>query len=174
MTEHAAPIEHIAFLVPDLEHAIERWSRITGYTFSPVARYRTGHFLACGADAPCDSDVRLVVSREAAPRVELIEVTGDGMYGPDQVGLHHIGFRASGDEVEAQIALLSEVGVGADARITDPEGALLTWFGSKGDFDGVRLEYITPAPAPLVQDDGSPIPIDPATGRPNPWRSTGG
>lgn len=173
MAHEPMAIDHIAFLVPDLDAAILRWSAITGREFGPIVRYRTERFFACDADLPVDGDARLTVSREAGPRIELIEVRGDGMYGPDQVGLHHIGFRASSEEVGAQIERLASHGIGTEAHITDDAGELLTWFGGKGQLDGIRLEYITPLPAPLVLDDGSPIPIDPATGRPDPLRGSG-
>jgi hypothetical protein len=161
-------IEHVGILVPDLEAAIERWSVVTGYTFSPVVRYRTSRYTDHSDATPHFHDARISFSREGAPRIELMEVTGAGTHGPDQVGVHHLGFYGVADPA-GRMAALAAAGVGHDGISYDAEGRILLCFTDKAALDGIRLELISPLPGPLVADDGSELPADPVTGRKDIW-----
>jgi hypothetical protein len=161
-------IEHVGFLVPNLEEAIERWSAITGYTFSPIARYRTNNYSDRNDPEPHFHDARISFSKEGPPRIELMEVTGAGTHGPAQVGLHHFGFPGTAD-CEGRLAELAAIGVGDDGQALTDDGRILLWFTDKDALDGVRLEYVSPLPGPTVADDGSALWVDPATGRNSLW-----
>jgi len=162
------PIDHIGFLVPDLEKAIERWAAVTGYTFSPIGRYRTRGYSDHSSTEPHYHDTRISFSREGPPYIELMSVTGSGTHAADQLGPHHIAFR-NVDDVAGAIAECSALGVREDGHTIMPDGRIHLWFTDKRDMDGIRLEFIAPFAGPTTADDGSPLWIDPATGRPSLW-----
>lgn len=113
-------------------------------------------------------DARLSFSREGPPRIELMEVTGSGTHGPSELGVHHLGFAGVSDP-EGKMAELARHGIGDDGCSLNEDGRLLLWFTDKNALDGVRLEFISPLPGPLVADNGRPLPRDPVTGRADIW-----
>jgi len=164
-------INHIGILVPDLEEAIERWSAATGYSFSPIARYRTDGYSDHSCEVPHHHDARMSFSLEGDPRIELMEATGEGTHGPAEVGVHHFGFNGVADPA-SRMAELAGLGIGADGVSVDDEGRMLLFFTQKDALDGVRLEFVSPRRTPVVADDGSELPDDPATGRADLWAAT--
>jgi hypothetical protein len=161
-------IEHIGILVPDLEEAIERWSAVTGYTFSPIGRYRTERYSDHTDETPHPHDARIAFSLEGPPRIELMEVTGTGTHGPEQLGIHHLGIQNVASP-EAKREELAANGVLVDGCSFDAEGRILLMFTDKTALDGIRIEFISPLPGPLVADDGSPLWRDPVTGKASLW-----
>lgn len=160
------PIEHVGVLVTDLEAAIGRWEAVTGYTFGPIVRYRTQTYCDSSNEDPHFHDARIAFSHDGPPRIELMEVTGNGTHGPAEVGVHHLAFRGV-EDAAAEIVRLADAGVGVDGRSLGADGEPILWFTDKTDLEGVRCEFITTVPGPLVADDGSALPIDPETGRPS-------
>lgn len=161
-------IEHIGILVPNLEEAIARWSSVTGYIFSPVARYRTELYCDKSDPTPHFHDTRISFSLQGPPRIELMSVTGQGTHSAAHVGVHHFAF-ADIDDVAARIAQCGALGVREDGRSLMPDGRVHLWFTDKRDMDGVRLEFISRFSGPTVADDGSALWIDPTTGRKSLW-----
>jgi catechol 2,3-dioxygenase-like lactoylglutathione lyase family enzyme len=161
-------IEHIGILVPDLEEAIERWSRVLGYTFSPIARYRTCRYLDSSGESEHFHDARLAFSKEGPPRIELLEATGEGTHNRRFLGVHHFGFPGTADP-EGRVQELAGIGIGVDGQSFSDDEQLLLFFTRPEAMDGVRLEYISPLPGRTVADDGSALPIDPDTGRHDLW-----
>jgi len=161
-------IDHIGILVPDLEAAIERWTAATGYTFSPIARYRTDGYSDHSDPAPHHHDTRVSFSREGPPYIELMSVTGRGTHGPDEAGMHHLGIRGV-DDVGAEVRRCAAAGIGEDGKSVLEDGRIHLWFTEKTALDGLRLEFIAPIPGPLVADDGSELWVDPETGRKSFW-----
>jgi catechol 2,3-dioxygenase-like lactoylglutathione lyase family enzyme len=161
-------IGHIGILVPNLEDAIQRWTAATGYTFSPIGRYRTSHY--CDKSNPDLHwhDARISVSKEGPPRIELMEATGSGTHALSELGVHHFGI-GDIDDVESRRCELAAIGIGDDGRSYLADGSLHLWFTDKAALDGVRLEFISRLVGPTVADDGSPLGIDPATGRKSLW-----
>src|SRR5690606_516243 len=95
MTKPVQPlvIDHIGFLVENLEEAIERWSIATGYTFSPIARYRTQSWIDDSNPEPHWHDARISFSKEGSPAIELMEFHGEGTHSAKEgEGFHHIAF----------------------------------------------------------------------------------
>jgi catechol 2,3-dioxygenase-like lactoylglutathione lyase family enzyme len=155
-------IAHLGFLVPDLEAAVDRWSRALGYTFSPIARYRTETYADASNGHPHFHDARISVSLEDGPMIELMEFTGEGTHAAAQAGFHHVGF-VGVEDVEAEIARLRALGVdenGAALIDGDPDRAQLR-FTEPADLDGIRFEYVSRHPAPIVGDDGVTLPVGP-------------
>ncbi|MFV0254306.1 MAG: VOC family protein [Beutenbergiaceae bacterium] len=163
-----ALIDHIGVLVPDLEEGIERWSRATGYDFSPVARYRTHHYIDHTQPGEHFHDARISFSKQGPPRIELMEVTGSGTHGPAEVGIHHLGIVNVADP-ERMLADLDSKGIGHDGRSLSDEGLIHLFFTEKKALDGVRLEFVSTLVSPVVADDGSPLWRDPNTGKASFW-----
>ena len=165
---NAPLIEHVGILVPNIEEAIELWTRITGYTFSPIGRYRTDRYVDSSDESPHHHDARMSFSKEGPPRIELLEVTGEGTHGPEQLGVHHLAFMGTKDPA-GRMRDLAELGVGGDGTVYDDQGRVLLCFTDKADLGGVRIECVSPLPAPTVADDGGLLWVDPATGRNSLW-----
>lgn len=159
-------IEHIGILVPHLEAAIERWSVATGYTFSPIVRYRTDRWVDEHRADPHHHDARIAFSREGPPRLELMEATGAGTLGPGNLGVHHLGFA----DADPAAGLAGWAGR-TDGYALDDLGRMLVCFSRP--LDGVRLELVSGLPNPIVSDDGAPLPRHPQTGRVDIWAVTG-
>jgi catechol 2,3-dioxygenase-like lactoylglutathione lyase family enzyme len=164
-------IHHIGILVENLEDAIERWSAATGYTFSPIARYRTPRYSDSSNPEPHDHDARISFSAEGPPYIELMEFHGEGTHSAAQgAGVHHLGFLDHPD-VEGRLRDLAALGIGDDGRSISEDGRPILWFTDRGDLDGVRLEYVSTDIQPTVRDDGSPLDLG-ADGKPSLWPVT--
>jgi catechol 2,3-dioxygenase-like lactoylglutathione lyase family enzyme len=161
-------IDHIGILVPDMEEAIERWSAATGYTFSPITRYRTPRYVDHSDPEPHFHDARMSFSREGNPKIELLEVTGTGTHSREHLGIHHLAL-VGYDDLESEADRMVSAGFEGDGWNTDETGAMLLWFTRKQDLDGLRLELVSRRIAPIVHDDGSPAGVDPTTGRRSMW-----
>ncbi|MFJ9610064.1 VOC family protein [Kitasatospora sp. NPDC101176] len=162
------PIHHIGVLVRDLEAAIDRWSRATGYTFSEVGRYVTDAYVDHSEADPHHHDARIAFSKEGPPHIELMEFTGEGTHSPAQgEGIHHLGFMNHPDVLGCK-ERLERAGVAADGMALDDAGDILLWFTDKRALDGIRLEFVSPVPQPIVMDDGRPAHRD-AHGFPSLW-----
>lgn len=159
---------HVALLVANLEEAVDRWSRATGYTFTPIARYRTSGYRDRSDPQPHFHDARIAISREGPPQIELMEFTGEGTHSARHgEGFHHFGFTLTPDP-RGQMDRLRDVGVGHDGESLGPDGDLLLWFTEPSALDGVRLEYVGTGTPPIVRDDGSALPVLP-NGMVNMW-----
>lgn len=165
-------IDHIGFLVANLEEAIERWSIATGYEFSPIARYRTATYADSSNEEPHWHDARISFSRNGKPQVELMEFHGDGTHSSAQgEGFHHLGFVDTPD-THAKIAQMEALGFRSNGRAIGPDGEAILWFTDKDDLNGVRLEFVAPYPQPIVDDDGNDLPMD-DRGRPDLFGNVG-
>ncbi|MFD4957850.1 VOC family protein [Microbacterium sp. NPDC058389] len=161
----AQNIEHIGILVENLEEAIERWSAALGYQFSPVARYRTQRWVDSSDRSPHFHDARISFSLQGPPRIELMEVSGNGTHSAAQLGIHHFGFPGHADPLASAAAS----GLAVDGQSLTGNGDTLLCFTEKAALDGIRLEFISPLPGPVVADDGRPLQRDALTGRADLW-----
>lgn len=163
-------IHHVGILVENLEDSIERWTKATGYTFSPIARYRTSRYADDSNRTPHDHDARISFSDDGPPHIELMEFVGEGTHSASQgEGFHHFGYMNFPD-VETRMEELSDLGLRSNGQSIDENGRVLLWFTDKADLDGIRLEYVSQDPQPIVADDGSPLPAD-RDGKPDLWAS---
>ena len=162
-------IDHIGILVADLEQGIKRWGDATGYRFSPITRYKTDRYVDRTNPAPHHHETRTSMSWQGPPYIELLEVSGTGTHGPDQLGVHHIGFVQDGqEEACAVLRELAAMGIPDDGRSLDTEGLPLLWFTAPEALDGIRLEIIAPVGQPVVDERGRRIAVD-ESGRPRIW-----
>jgi hypothetical protein len=147
-------IHHIGFLVEDLEVAMEKWSTVLGYTFGPIARYRTETYVDHSDNQPHHHDARIAFSVEGVPHVELMEFTGTGTHGEAEgEGFHHLGF-VDYPDVNARMRALAVIDVGADGKVFNEAGEVILWFTEKSALNGVRLEYVSGDSQPVFTDDG--------------------
>jgi hypothetical protein len=161
-------IEHVGILVADLQDGIERWSRATGYSFSPIVRYRTSRYSDHSSLSPHFHDARISFSKQVRPRIELMEATGHGTHGSTELGIHHLGMTRTPSPAK-RLMELTRRGFNVDGVVRDEDDEILLWFSDKRQLDGIRLEFISKRPGPLVSDDGSALWADPVTGHPSIW-----
>lgn len=159
-------VDHLGILVLDLEEAVERYRRLLGVEFSPVGRYRTERYEDGSEPCPHRHDARFAVTRGAAPRLELLEATGEGTHAARHAGPHHLAFTGL-DDLDAARDRALAAGARAEAQNTDAAGRRLLVFLAAEPWSGARLELVSSLPGPIVLDDGSPAPVDPRTGRPS-------
>jgi catechol 2,3-dioxygenase-like lactoylglutathione lyase family enzyme len=150
-------IDHIGILVENLEEAIEKWQRATGYTFGPIGRYRTERYRDHSNPEPHWHDARIAFSQQGPPFIELMEFHGEGTHSAKEgEGFHHFGFLDYPDAHE-KIAEMEAAGFRHDGESLDEQGRTILWFTDKRDLNGVRLEFVAAVPQPVVADDGEPL-----------------
>ncbi len=151
-------IHHIGILVQDIEEAVARWEAVTGYTFGPIERYRTNWWVDDTREGePHFHDARISFTAEGPPYIELMEFHGDGTHSHREgEGFHHFGFIDHPD-VEGRMEELTQLGVGHNGESRTEDGRVILWFTEKQDLDGIRLEFVSTDPQPIVPDD-TPVP----------------
>jgi catechol 2,3-dioxygenase-like lactoylglutathione lyase family enzyme len=147
-------IDHVGVLVADLEAAIERWSKVLGYSFTEILHYRTDAYVDSGIPAPHHHDARIAFSLEGPPFIELMEFTGEGTHAPAQgEGFHHLGFMV--DDAAAHRDQLAALGVGSDGASLDPDGRPILWFTERRDLHHMRLEFVGQGQQPVYDASGA-------------------
>jgi len=135
MTE--APFFHVGILVPNLLEAMERFRTVLGLDFAKPTRSTIPQLDDNGASG--EWEVYVTYSLHA-PHLELIEASGDGVYGAHNgLGLHHIGGWIS--DSPAFIDHLAAMGVGAEAVMRNGETNLGAYFDPAALY-GVRFEAV--------------------------------
>ena len=134
------PFDHLGILVDDLDEAIPRWERLLGVTFMAARTVHVDRMVE--ADGSEDElDLRIAFSVDGPPRYELLEVVGDGVYGPGNAGgLHHVAILC--DDVEGERERL----VGLGARVIGgqyrPDGSAIVSYLDRGVLDGLPVELL--------------------------------
>jgi catechol 2,3-dioxygenase-like lactoylglutathione lyase family enzyme len=135
------PVYHVAFLVADLDRAVDDWGRALGFTFRPPQA------LAKDADG---TPVRSSYSYQGPPYVQLIEGRPTGVYGLDRgEGFHHFGVWV--DDAHAAREQLDGAGVRAQVTFDGADGRTVAWYSQPGDLHGARIEYVGEAARPGVE-----------------------
>lgn len=138
MTER--PYFHVAFIVEDLDEAIEHYGSAMGIEFLEpiVAKAR---FYERGRDER-DLELRLTYSRQVnGPWVEIIEAQGDGIYSlSNGEGMHHVGIWES--DCEARVQDMKEKGIDLLAAQYTPEGKIIVAYFAPEDLHGTILEIV--------------------------------
>jgi catechol 2,3-dioxygenase-like lactoylglutathione lyase family enzyme len=150
-----APYFHVGILVPDLKAAMERFSTVLGLDFADPAEVRVDQLEQPWGSAPFD--VLLSYSVQGPPHIELLEATGDGVYGLHSgVGLHHIGAWTA--DADASIESLVAKGMRAEAIFRGADETLGAFF-DPGPLAGVRYEVsplsIKPEWAAWIRGEGT-------------------
>lgn len=120
------PHFHVGILVKDIEEAVADFGDRLGTRFEPVHSQQVG-----------DETVRLCYSLQGPPYLELMEMTGAGVWSPDQgEGLHHIGL--TDPSVPGRCAAFGEV----DVITSSGDGSPLVAMTRPAALHGVRIEYL--------------------------------
>ena len=105
----------IALVVPNLEEAMAQYHQAFGYTFSPILE---GHLaLQDASGAESKAPLRMVVSRDLSPQLELVEAQpGTVLDAPGGTALHHLGFYV--DDLGGESERLQSLGFAFDCAGT--------------------------------------------------------
>ncbi|MFH8606757.1 VOC family protein [Streptomyces sp. NPDC018029] len=140
---------HVGMVVPDIDEAIQRCATVFGVSFTAAAWTESPHQQE-GDVTHIPFRQRQAISRTREPYVELIEATGDGVFGPSRAGtlLYYACWER---DMKARLARLRSQGFGMDAVIrmdaaSDPIAAITSY-----DHHGIRLELADPAVKPVME-----------------------
>ncbi|MDT2005824.1 VOC family protein [Rhodococcus opacus] len=135
---------HSGILVRDLDEAMKHFADTLGYTFNPPTSVRVHELEDRIAGTTGPGKARVTYSRQGPFRLELIEFTGNGIYGADLgEGLHHLGVWEP--DPEARLRELEEAGKSVDAIFRRPDGTVSVIYAGPVDVSGVRIEYVNAA-----------------------------
>jgi catechol 2,3-dioxygenase-like lactoylglutathione lyase family enzyme len=82
------PYAHIGVIVPGLEAAISQYG-VLGITFMEPRIVHVDRLVE--GNRVTEFDLRIAFSHQGPPHLELLEATGDGIYGRQHIGgLHHV------------------------------------------------------------------------------------
>lgn len=150
-------VHHVGVLTADLDAAREKWAAATGYTFSPVTRYRCVAYRDLNNPEPHLHDARISFSFEGRPFIELMGQTGEGTHSAKHgEGGHHLGFPVIPDNV-VRAAELADLGIAIDGENIQ-DGRSILMFTERPALNNVHAEYVEDGhDHPDVKDDGSPV-----------------
>jgi hypothetical protein len=138
MTIVPGDLFEVALIVPDLEKAMHEFHDAFGYTFSPILE---GHLSLRDSEGNDDDPpLRMVVTREVEPQLELVEAqAGTVLEAAKGTGLHHLGYYV--DDLVAASAGLTTLGMPLQAAGTAmgeaPDGWVYHRMG-----DGTVIELV--------------------------------
>ncbi|MEU9100360.1 VOC family protein [Streptomyces sp. NPDC048361] len=133
------PYFHIGVVVPDLEKAIEYYSRMHGLDFTKPAHVTNPRI---EDPHPHEQVVHVAFSKQGPPYFELIESDGDeGIYSSAKEGqILYLGFWEA--DMDGRMEKLRAEGIGIEAVSRSAEGATPDWIITEPDAMGVRYEYV--------------------------------
>jgi catechol 2,3-dioxygenase-like lactoylglutathione lyase family enzyme len=133
-----APYVHIGIMVPDLEAAIESYAPL-GVTFMQPQTVQVHRLLDEGQESTID--LRIAFSHQGPPHWELLEVVGDGIYGPAQTGgLHHVA--VLDPDPEKRFEELARSGIRMTAAQYREDGTMIVGYADPEPFGGIRIELL--------------------------------
>lgn len=132
------PYSHIGVMVPDIEEAIDNFGRL-GLTFMEPRTVHVDRMVEDGHET--EIDLRVAFSRQGPPQLELLEVVGDGIYGPQQLGgLHHVAILHDDPIGRAEELVVDGFRItGAQYRL---DGSAIVVYLESGRLHGLRLELL--------------------------------
>lgn len=133
MTAPYVPFFHVGILVRDIDQAAQDFSALLGLRFEPV---RTAPVVTGEVN-------RFRYSLQGPPYLELVQMTGSGIWGPAVgEGLHHIAFAEP--DVPGRCAAFDgpDLTSGADTVVQGEGGALRVIFTRPETLHGIRAEYL--------------------------------
>jgi Glyoxalase/Bleomycin resistance protein/Dioxygenase superfamily len=143
-------IYHIGFAVLRLEEAMEEYGKIFGITFcAPVSRnyHMVEQRSEDGRVYNGPFDGRFTYSVEGPVHIELIEVSGDGIWSPSGERIHHFGMWSIDPLLQARE--LESVGFRWEARLHSDDGSVPIVFVRKED---IRVELLNESRRPNFVD----------------------
>jgi len=130
------PFFHVGILVRDIDQAAEDFSALLGLQFEPVR----------AAPVVSGEMNRFCYSLQGPPYLELVQMTGSGIWGSDQgEGLHHIAF--ADPDVPGRCAAFAgpDLTTGADTVVQGEGGVARVIFTRPELLHGIRAEYLESA-----------------------------
>ncbi|MEU7202484.1 VOC family protein [Streptomyces sp. NPDC045470] len=140
---------HVGMVVPDIDTAVQRCATVFGVPFTAAALTESPHQEE-GDVTHTPFRQRQAISRTREPYIELIEATGDGVFGPSRAGTLMY-YACWESDMRSRLARLRTQGFGMDAVIrmdaaSDPIAAITSYDGL-----GIRLELADPAAKPVME-----------------------
>jgi catechol 2,3-dioxygenase-like lactoylglutathione lyase family enzyme len=133
---------HVGILVHDIREAMERFSDVLGLEFKEPAIAHVDDFDDTTGRRVLDLSITWATT--GPPFVELLEAQGDtGLYGRDQLGLHHVGLYDP--DPEGLIEELVGKGLRREATQWTPDGRIIAVYTAPETLHGTRLEFIDQA-----------------------------
>ncbi len=133
---------HYGILVEGIEQGMERFGDLLGIRFRPPATAHVDDFVDDGQKSVLDLTV--TYSMEGPPYTELLEMTGDGIYGSHNgEGFHHIGVWEP--DCEAKTAEWEAKGLDPLATQYTPEGRIIVVYFRPEGTHGACLELVDEA-----------------------------
>jgi catechol 2,3-dioxygenase-like lactoylglutathione lyase family enzyme len=127
------PFFHVGILVRDIDQAAQDFSALLGVQFEPVR----------AAPVVTGEVNRFRYSLQGPPYLELVQMTGSGIWGPAiGEGLHHIAFAEP--DVPGRCAAFAspDLTSGADTVVQGEGGAARVIFTRPEMLHGIRAEYL--------------------------------
>jgi catechol 2,3-dioxygenase-like lactoylglutathione lyase family enzyme len=132
------PYVHIGVMVPDIDAAVGDFARL-GLTFMEPRTVHIDRMVENGNET--EFDLRVAFSQQGPPQLELLEVVGEGVYGPQQVGaLHHIA--VLDDDPIARSEQLVADGFRVTGAQYRPDGSAIVVYLESEALHGLRLELL--------------------------------
>lgn len=147
---------HAGFIVADIEVGIRDLQERLGYTFNEPIRARAEDMEDRVGGTRGPIDLWIAYTRDSPFRLEVIQSTGDGVYGDDHLGLHHLGVWEP--DPEARLRALEKAGDPVDAVFREADGSVSIVYARSASLPGARIEYVGDAQRPALEywfDTGS-------------------
>lgn len=139
-------VYHTAFLVPRIEDAMRDYGRALGVTFRPPLVRSYDRIQQRSSDGPATG--RMTYSIEGPVYIELVEISGEGMYAPsERDGVHHVGMWSA--DPLGQAREMAVAGFEWEASLYAKDGSVPVVFVRRG---GVRIELVTEARRQMFMD----------------------
>lgn len=140
---------HAGFVVADVREGIRDFEERLGYTFNePIsARAEDMEDRISGTRGPID--LWISYTRESPFRLEVIQTSGEGVYGPKYLGLHHLGIWEP--DPEARLHALKKAGDPVDAIFRDADGSVSIIYARSATIPGCRIEYVGDGARPVLE-----------------------
>jgi hypothetical protein len=128
-------IYHTAFVVPQLETAVSAYGTALGLSFRPPVSRRYERIEQRDCDGPFSA--RFTYSVEGPVHIELVEVSGQGIWARCDERVHHVGMWSPDPVVQAK--KMAAVGFEWEASIHAEDGTVPIIFVRRRD---VRIELL--------------------------------
>jgi catechol 2,3-dioxygenase-like lactoylglutathione lyase family enzyme len=134
-------LSHIGFLVPDLDAATESYGHELGLDFVGPTAVHIPRCVDDAGDGPLD--VRIAMSRQGPPYVELMEQVGRGFYSATRpVGFNHVAVWARDVDIAAALQGRDDADLTPEATLYDEEGRVIVAFFLSERLSGMRIELV--------------------------------
>jgi catechol 2,3-dioxygenase-like lactoylglutathione lyase family enzyme len=133
---------HVGIVVADMEEARGRFAAALKMTFTDVVDVSVEGWQEVGHELG-RQQLRVCYSIDGPPHYELIEQTGDGLFGPGELGrIHHIGYAEP--DLETRLEELQRAGIAPEVlrRQASDGNRLYTLFTQPSGLFGARIELV--------------------------------